>query len=154
MPIILGILFATLLNQGLAGLLGEFIRNAISPDVLRWLHEFSFAAIALWALKPDKLDSAPNLKSVYGVFALTFVTFFFAEIGDKTRLATIALAARYPDLMQVVAVTTLGMMIADIPAVILGERAAPRLPLKLIRIVAAIIFAAMAVIVLLGFSFG
>ena len=154
MPIILGILFATLLNQGLAGLLGEFIRNAINPDVLRWLLGFSFAAIALWALKPDKLDRAPNSKLIYGVFALTFATFFFAEIGDKTRLATIALAARYPDLMQVVAVTSLGMMIADIPAVILGERAAPRLPLKLIRIVAAIIFAAMAVIVLLGFSFG
>jgi putative Ca2+/H+ antiporter (TMEM165/GDT1 family) len=153
-PIILGIFFATVLNHGLAGLVGEFIRTALSPELLRWLLGLSFIAIAFWALIPDKLDSEPTSKSAYGVFALTFVTFFFAEIGDKTQLATVALAARYPDLIQVVAGTTLGMLIADIPAVILGEKAAPKLPLKLIRMVAAAIFAVLGVVVLMGFSFG
>ena len=153
-PIILGIFFATILNHGLAGMLGEYIRSALSPELLRWLLGGSFIAIALWALKPDTLDGEPTTKSVYGVFALTFVTFFFAEIGDKTQLATVALAAKYPDLIQVVMGTTLGMLIADIPAVILGEKAAPKLPLKLIRIAAAIIFAALGVLVLVGVSFG
>ena len=153
-PIILGIFFATVINHGLAGLLGEFIRSTLSPELLRWLLGLSFIGIALWALKPDTLDSEPTSKSAYGVFALTFVTFFFAEMGDKTQLATVALAAKYPDLIQVVAGTTLGMLIADVPAVILGEKAAPKLPLKLIRIIAAVIFAALGVAVLMGLSIG
>lgn len=111
-----------MLNHGLAGILGELIRASLSPELLRWLLGLSFIGIALWALKPDTLDDEPKAQSVYGVFALTFVTFFLAEIGDKTQLATVALAARYPDLIQVVAGTTLGMLIADIPAVILGEK--------------------------------
>ncbi|MEO8101802.1 MAG: TMEM165/GDT1 family protein [Betaproteobacteria bacterium] len=154
LPIILGILFATVLNHGLAGMLGELIRASLSPELLRWLLGLSFIGIALWALKPDTLDSEPTTQSTFGVFALTFVTFFLAEIGDKTQLATVALAARYPDLIQVVAGTTLGMLIADVPAVILGEKAAPKLPLKLIRTVAAIMFAVLGVVVLLGVSFG
>lgn len=153
-PIILGIFFATVLNHTLAGLLGEFIRTAISPEVLRWLLGLSFIGIALWALMPDTLDSEPTSNSVYGIFALTFVTFFLAEIGDKTQLATVALAARYSDLVQVVAGTTLGMLIADIPAVLLGEKAAPKLPLKLIRVVAATIFAVLGLLILSGFSVG
>ena len=153
-PIILGIFFATVLNHTLAGLLGEFIRTAIGPEVLRWLLGLSFIGIALWALKPDTLDSEPTSNSVYGIFALTFVTFFLAEIGDKTQLATVALAARYSDLVQVVAGTTLGMLIADIPAVLLGEKAAPKLPLKLIRVVAATIFAVLGLLILSGFSVG
>ncbi|MBL0124034.1 MAG: TMEM165/GDT1 family protein [Betaproteobacteria bacterium] len=153
-PIILGIFFATVLNHGLAGILGELIRASLSPELLRWLLGLSFIGIALWALKPDTLDDEPKAQSVYGVFALTFVTFFLAEIGDKTQLATVALAARYPDLIQVVAGTTLGMLIADIPAVILGEKAAPKLPLRLIRIIAAGIFATLGVVVLMGVSFG
>jgi putative Ca2+/H+ antiporter (TMEM165/GDT1 family) len=153
-PIILGIFFATVLNHGLAGLLGELIRASLSPELLRWLLGLSFIGIALWALKPDTLDSEPTAQSAYGVFALTFVTFFFAEIGDKTQLATVALAAKYPDLIQVVAGTTLGMLIADVPAVILGEKAAPKLPLKLIRIVAACIFAALGALILMGITFG
>jgi putative Ca2+/H+ antiporter (TMEM165/GDT1 family) len=152
-PIIFGIFFATVLNHGLAGLLGEFVRASVNPELLRWLLGLSFIGIALWALVPDTLDAETTSKSDYGVFALTFVTFFFAEIGDKTQLATVALAAKYPDLIQVVAGTTLGMMIADIPAVILGEKAAPKLPLKLIRIVAAAIFAVLGVVVLMGVSF-
>ena len=153
LPIIGGIFFATVLNHSLAGLLGEIIRVAINPELLRWLLGLSFIGIALWALKPDTLDRETPAKSDYGVFALTFVTFFFAEIGDKTQLATIALAAKYTDLIQVIAGTTLGMMIADVPAVILGEKAAPKLPLKLIRIVAATVFAVLGVVVLMGVSF-
>jgi len=153
-PIILGIFFATVLNHTLAGLLGEFIRTAISPEVLRWLLGLSFIGIAFWALKPDTLDSEPTSNSVYGIFALTFVTFFLAEIGDKTQLATVALAARYSDLVQVVAGTTLGMLIADIPAVLLGKKAAPKLPLKLIRVIAATIFAVLGLLILSGFSVG
>jgi putative Ca2+/H+ antiporter (TMEM165/GDT1 family) len=153
-PIILGIFFATVLNHSLAGILGELIRSSLSPELLRWLLGLSFIGIALWALKPDTLDDEPGAQTVYGVFALTFVTFFLAEIGDKTQLATVALAAKYPDLIQVVAGTTLGMLIADIPAVILGEKAAPKLPLRLIRIVAAGIFATLGVVVLMGVSFG
>lgn len=153
-PIILGIFLATVLNHGLAGMLGELIRASLSPELLRWLLGLSFIGIALWALKPDTLDSEPAAQSAYGVFALTFVTFFLAEIGDKTQLATVALAAKYPDLIQVVAGTTLGMLIADVPAVILGEKAAPKLPLRLIRIIAAAIFAALGVVVLMGVSFG
>ena len=153
-PIILGIFFATVLNHGLAGILGELIRASLSPELLRWLLGLSFIGIALWALKPDTLDSEPEAQSTFGVFALTFVTFFLAEIGDKTQLATVALAAKYPDLIQVVAGTTLGMLIADVPAVILGEKAAPKLPLKLIRMIAAAIFAALGLVVLMGVSFG
>ena len=154
LPIILGILFATILNHGLAGVVGELIRAALSPELLRWLLGLSFIGIALWALKPDTLDDEPRSQSSYGVFALTFITFFFAEMGDKTQLATVALAAKYPDLLQVVAGTTLGMLIADVPAVILGEKAAPKLPLKAIRIVAACIFALLGVLVLFGLSIG
>jgi len=154
LPIILGIFFATILNHGLAGVVGEMIRAALSPELLRWLLGLSFIGIALWALKPDTLDDEPRAQSGYGVFALTFITFFFAEMGDKTQLATVALAAKYPDLLQVVAGTTLGMLIADVPAVILGEKAAPKLPLKAIRIVAACIFALLGVLVLFGLSIG
>lgn len=153
-PIVLGIFLATVLNHGLAGIVGELIRSTLSPVTLRWLLGLSFIGIALWALKPDTLDDEPPARSGYGVFTLTFVAFFLAEIGDKTQLATVALAARYPDLVQVVAGTTLGMLIADVPAVILGEKAAPKIPLKLIRMVAAAIFAALGIIVLCGFSFG
>jgi putative Ca2+/H+ antiporter (TMEM165/GDT1 family) len=154
LPIILGILLATLLNHGLAGLLGGLIRSALSPELLRWLLGLSFIGIALWALKPDTLDDEPKSQTAYGVFALTFVTFFLAEIGDKTQLATVALAAKYSNLPLVVAGTTLGMLIADVPAVILGEKAAPKLPMKAIRMVAAALFALMGLAVLLGFSIG
>ena len=153
-PIILGILFATLLNHGLAGVVGGMIRDALSPETLRWILGLSFIAIALWALKPDTLDDEPSNHTAYGIFALTFVTFFLAEIGDKTQLATVALAAKYTSLPMVVAGTTLGMLIADVPAVFLGEKAAPKLPMKAIRMVAAGLFALMGLAVLLGFSIG
>lgn len=148
LPIIGGIFLATLLNHGLAGIVGEMIRRALDPDVLRWLLGLSFIGIAIWALKPDSVENDAVPQSAYGVFALTFITFFLAEIGDKTQLATVTLAAKYPSLIQVVMGTTVGMLIADVPAVLLGEKVAHKLPLKLIRLVAAAIFATLGIIIL------
>lgn len=155
LPIIAGILVATLFNHALAGLLGGWIRAAVDPQALRWALGISFLAIAAWALVPDKLeekDAAPLGR--YGVFAVTLVAFFLAEIGDKTQLATVGLAARFDSLVAVVAGTTAGMLVADVPAVILGERVATRLPIRAIRSVAAILFAALGLAVLAGVGFG
>jgi putative Ca2+/H+ antiporter (TMEM165/GDT1 family) len=154
-PIIAGILVATLFNHALAGLLGGWIRSAVDPLTLRWSLGISFLAIAAWALVPDKLDekeATPMGK--YGVFAVTLVAFFLAEIGDKTQLATVALAARFDSLVAVVAGTTVGMLIADVPAVLLGERASTKIPMKAIRYVAAGLFAALGVAVLFGLNIG
>ena len=153
-PIILGILVATLFNHGLAGLLGGWIREAISPEVLRWGLGLSFLAIAAWALKPDEIDDKPVAMSSYGAFGVTLVAFFLAEIGDKTQLATVALAARFDSLVAVVAGTTVGMLLADVPAVFLSDRASTKIPFKAIRMIAAALFAAMGVAVLAGFRFG
>jgi putative Ca2+/H+ antiporter (TMEM165/GDT1 family) len=153
-PIILGILFATLLNHSIAGLLGGWIREAIGPEALRWGLGLSFLAIAAWALKPDKIDEEPVTASNYGAFAVTFVAFFLAEIGDKTQLATVALAARFDSLVAVVAGTTAGMLLADVPAVFLADRASTRIPFKAIRYIAAALFAAMGIAALAGFKFG
>jgi putative Ca2+/H+ antiporter (TMEM165/GDT1 family) len=149
-PIILGILFATILNHGLAGVLGLWITQILSPEILRWVLGLSFIAMALWTLVPDKIDDEEasfGLKS--GVFLTTLVTFFLAEMGDKTQVATIAMAAHYPSPILVVIGTTLGMMIADVPAVFLGNSFAKKLPLKLIHSIAAGIFFVMGVLVLL-----
>ena len=152
-PICAGILCATLFNHGLAGLLGGWIRAMMDPLVLRWALGISFLAIAAWAIKPDKLDEKDaNPLSGYGVFAVTLVAFFLAEIGDKTQAATIALAARYDSLVLVVGGTTLGMLIADVPAVWLGGHASLKLPFKAIRYVAAALFALIGVAILAGFS--
>lgn len=153
-PIIFGILVATLLNHSLAGALGEWIRTMSNPDVLRWILGVSFLLIAAWALIPDKIEDDIKPRGGYGVFAITCVTFFLAEMGDKTQLATIALAIKYSDLVQVVAGTTLGMLIADVPAVILGKVASPQFPFKLVRIVSAAIFALLGIAVLFGFKMG
>lgn len=149
----LGILLATLLNHGLAGLLGGWIRAWISPEVLRWGLGTSFLAIALWALKPDTLDEDSKDPGRYGAFVVTFVAFFIAEIGDKTQLATVALAARFDSLLAVVAGTTTGMLLADVPAVLLADRASGKIPFKAIRYIAAALFAAMGVAALAGFKF-
>lgn len=153
MPIILGILCATLLNHGLAGLLGGWIRAEIAPDVLRWGLGISFLAIALWALKPDTIEENAKEVGRFGAFAVTFVAFFLAEIGDKTQLATVALAARFDSLVMVVAGTTAGMLLADVPAVLLADRASGRIPFKAIRYIAAALFAAMGVAAFAGFKF-
>ena len=149
-PIILGILFATILNHGLAGLLGLWITQILSPEILRWVLGLSFIAMALWTLVPDKIeDEEASFGVKSGVFITTLVTFFLAEMGDKTQVATIAMAAHYPSPIMVVIGTTLGMMIADVPAVFLGNSFAKKLPLKLIHAIAAGIFFVMGVLVLL-----
>jgi putative Ca2+/H+ antiporter (TMEM165/GDT1 family) len=153
LPIILGILCATLANHGLAGLLGGWIREVVSPDYLRWGLGISFLAVGLWALKPDEMEDDPQPVGHYGVFAITLVTFFLAEIGDKTQLATVMLAAKFPSLLSVVAGTTLGMMIADVPAVFLGKLSADKIPFKAIRFVAAAIFGIIGVVTLAGVDF-
>src|SRR5882672_8805143 len=139
-PIILGILAATLVNHSLAALLGSLAGDFLSEDVLRGVLVVSFLAMAVWALLPDRLDTAPKMFNRFGAFGATAVSFFLIEMGDKTQLATMALAARYDSIVTVALGTTLGMMIADVPAVYLGEIAANRLPLKLMRTIAAIIF--------------
>ena len=149
-PIILGILAATLANHALAAALGTWITSLLGPEALRWLLGLSFIAMAIWILIPDKLEGTHPTLSRYGVFATTLVTFFIAEIGDKTQIATIALAAQYQALTAVVIGTTLGMMIANVPAVLLGDRIAARLPLKPIRIITAILFLLLGIATLFG----
>ena len=149
-PIIAGILIATLANHALAGALGAWIRSLLGPEVLRWIVGGSLLAIAAWTLKPDKLEEKVRESSRYGVFALTCAVFFLAEMGDKTQIATIALAAKYDALMLVVIGTTLGMMIANVPVVFLGSAASHRIPFRAVRIVAALLFAVLGVAALLG----
>lgn len=149
-PIIVGILVATLLNHALAGLVGDMVARWFGPDVMRWVIGLSFLAMAGWMLVPDEIDDAEAGASRFGVFGTTVVAFFLAEMGDKTQIATVALAARYSELVQVVAGTTLGMMIANVPAVLLGDRAATALPMKLVHAVSAAIFAVLGVLTLLN----
>jgi putative Ca2+/H+ antiporter (TMEM165/GDT1 family) len=148
-PIILGILVATLLNHGAAGWAGSLIAEFLTPQQLRWAVGLSFIAMGAWTLVPDKLDDAPVPARRLGVFAATAIAFFIVEIGDKTQIATVALAARYADLLSVVLGTTLGMMLANVPVVLLGNFAAGRLPLKAIRIGAALLFVALGLVALL-----
>jgi putative Ca2+/H+ antiporter (TMEM165/GDT1 family) len=143
-PIILGIFVATLCNHGLAALFGWYAGDLFSGDALRWILVISFAAMAIWALRSDRLDKPPAMFDRFGAFAATLIAFFIIEMGDKTQIATIALAARYQDVAVVTIGTTLGMMIANIPAVYLGEIAARELPLGWMRGIAAAIFLLMA----------
>lgn len=149
LPIILGILVATLANHALAGALGAWLNATIGPVAMRWILGLSFIAMAIWILVPDRLDEKASAPPRFGVFGTTLVAFFLLEMGDKTQIATIALAAKYPSLLAVVAGTTLGMMLANVPAVLLGEAAASRLPLKLVHGIAAAIFLVLGVAVLL-----
>ena len=151
--IIAGILAATLVNHALAGVVGVWIAHHLSPEILRWVVGASFVAIAAWALVPDKLDEADaKPRGATGVFLITLMAFFIAEIGDKTQLATVALAARYADLFAVVAGTTFGMLLADVPAVLVADRFANRIPLKAARITAAVIFVAVGVATMAGWT--
>lgn len=151
-PIVLGILVATLFNHALAGAVGSWITTVIGPDVLRWVLGLSFLAMAAWVLVPDKLDESDDDARLakFGVFGATVVLFFLAEMGDKTQLATVALAARFNEMVPVVAGTTLGMLIADVPAVIFGAKAANKLPLRWVRGAAAVIFATLGIFALVG----
>lgn len=146
-PIILGILVATLANHFLAGSVGVWLARLVSPEVLRWIVALSFFAFALWALKPDRLDSERVLRGT-GVFAATLVSFFLVEMGDKTQLATIALAAHYDALVAVVLGTTLGMMIANVPAVWIGEALTRRVSMTAMRWIAAALFVLLGLLAL------
>jgi Ca2+/H+ antiporter, TMEM165/GDT1 family len=149
-PIILGILLATLVNHGLAGALGAWITSVISPDTMRWVLGLSFIAMAVWTLIPDKIEEEETqIAKRLGVFGATLVTFFLAEMGDKTQIATVALAAHYGAPLLVVIGTTLGMLIADVPAVFVGSKFAEKIPMKLVHSIAAAIFAIMGVLTLL-----
>ena len=148
-PIILGILCATIINHGLAGALGAWITAMMDPEILRWILGISFLAMAIWTMIPDKMDDAHTTQgNTYGVFGATLITFFLAEMGDKTQIATVALAANYGNPVLVVAGTTLGMLLADVPAVFLGDRFASKIPMKLVHTIAAIIFAILGIFTL------
>jgi len=147
-PIILGILVATLANHGMAGALGAWIAAWLGPIGLRWVLGISFVAMAIWTLVPDKYEEQNAAPPRFGVFITTTVAFFLVEMGDKTQIATVALAAKYPSLLAVVLGTTLGMMLANVPAVWLGDVAAHKLPLTLVRRVAAALFLLLGVVVL------
>jgi putative Ca2+/H+ antiporter (TMEM165/GDT1 family) len=147
-PIVLGILVATLVNHALAGLVGEGIARALGPVLLRWIVGVSFLAMAVWMMVPDRLDDALAGRQRFGVFGTTVLAFFVAEMGDKTQIATVALAARYADLIAVVAGTTLGMMLANVPAVLLGDVVARKVSMQLVHAVAAAIFAVLGVLTL------
>ncbi len=149
-PIVLGILVATLVNHALAGAVGDWIARALGPDLLRWVIGGSFIAMAAWMLIPDKIDEAEGGHQRFGVFGTTVLAFFLAEMGDKTQIATVALAARYTDLVAVVAGTTLGMMIANVPAVLLGDVVAKKVSMTLVHGIAALIFAVLGVLTLLN----
>jgi putative Ca2+/H+ antiporter (TMEM165/GDT1 family) len=150
-PIVLGILTATLINHGLAGALGAWITSVVSPHIMRWALGLSFLAMAAWTLIPDKIeDEETQVAQRLGIFSATFVTFFLAEMGDKTQLATVALAAHYAAPIMVIAGTTLGMLIADVPAVFIGNNFAAKIPMRLVHGIAAAIFAAMGVFTLIG----
>lgn len=148
-PIILGILCATLINHGLAGALGAWITSLLSPEVMRWILGLSFIGMAIWTLIPDEIEEEETqVAKRMGVFGATLVTFFLAEMGDKTQLATVALAAHYATPALVIAGTTLGMLLADVPAVFVGNKFAEKIPMKLVHRIAAGIFASMGLLTL------
>ena len=150
-PIVWGIFVATVLNHAMAGALGAWITTVISPQNLRWILGASFIAMAVWMLIPDKLDDGADKQPVrFGVFGTTVVLFFLAEMGDKTQVATVMLAARFDAYVAVVAGTTLGMMLANVPVVWLGERMTRLVPLRVVHIASAIVFLGLGLFALLG----
>jgi len=150
-PIVWGILAATLLNHALAGAVGAWVTTLLGPDVLRWVLGVSFIAMAAWMLVPDKLDDGDTATTTrFGVFGTTLVAFFLAEMGDKTQIATVMLAAQYNAFYAVVAGTTLGMMLANAPVVWLGERMTRKIPIKAIHIASAVVFAVLGVLALVS----
>jgi putative Ca2+/H+ antiporter (TMEM165/GDT1 family) len=155
LPIIAGVLCATLVNHALAGALGAWITREVSPGVLRWVLGLSFIGMAVWTMIPDKMEEEEaRVVGKLGVFGATLITFFLAEMGDKTQLATVAMAAHYGTPVPVVIGTTLGMLLADVPAVLVGDKLASKLPMKLVHSIAAAIFLALGVAALLGAGAG
>ena len=149
-PIVLAIFIATIINHAFAAAIGSWITGMLGPDLLRWVLGISFLVMAAWTLIPDKLDEDDAKLAKYGVFLTTLLAFFMAEMGDKTQVATVALAARYDSMLAVVLGTTFGMMLANVPAVYLGDRIAGRIPLRLVHGIAALVFAVLGVATLLG----
>ncbi len=149
-PIILGILVATLVNHGFAGAIGAWLTSLVDPQTMAYILGVSFIAMALWTLIPDKFDENDAKLAHFGVFCTTLIAFFLAEMGDKTQVATVALAAKYQSLALVVAGTTFGMMLANVPAVLFGNKAAQKIPVKWVHGIAAAIFAILGVVTLIG----
>ncbi len=147
-PIILGIFVATLANHAVAGVAGSWIAAALGPDLLRWVIGLSFLGMAAWMLVPDKMGDGDDKVQRFGVFGTTVIAFFLSEMGDKTQIATVALAARYSNLYAVVAGTTLGMMLANVPAVLLGDKVARTVPMQLVHGIAAAIIGVLGLLTL------
>ncbi len=152
-PIILGILVATLVNHAMAGAVGAWVSTLVGPVAMRWILGLSFIAMAVWIMIPDRIEEEKESTPRFGVFGTTLLAFFLLEMGDKTQIATVALAAKYSSLASVVLGTTLGMMLANVPAVLLGDVAARKLPMRLVHGIAAAIFLVLGVLVLLGVGF-
>lgn len=152
-PVVWGILVATLANHALAGAAGAWVTTLLGPTALRWLLGISFALMAAWMLVPDKIDDAnAPTRPRFGVFATTLLVFFLAEMGDKTQVATVMLAAQYNALIAVVAGTTLGMMVANVPVVWWGERAMRNVPIRLVHRLSAAVFSVLAIATLAGWG--
>jgi putative Ca2+/H+ antiporter (TMEM165/GDT1 family) len=150
LPIIAAIFCATIVNHGLAGAVGAWITSTLTPETLRWVVGLSFIGMAIWTMIPDKIEEEETqIANHLGVFGATLVTFFLAEMGDKTQIATVAMAAHFPSPVMVVIGTTLGMLIADVPAVFVGDRFSNKIPMKIVHSIAAAMFAAMGVLALL-----
>jgi len=148
-PIVLGIFVATLANHALAGAVGAWVTTVLGPQALRWVLGLSFIAMAVWMLIPDKLEDGGESKGLrLGVFGTTVVAFFLAEMGDKTQIATVMLAAQYHAYLWVVAGTTLGMMIANAPVVWLGDRLVKKVPIRVVHLVSALIFLVLGLLAL------
>ena len=155
LPIIAGIFCATVVNHGLAGALGVWITATVSPEILRWVLGLSFIGMAVWTLIPDKIEEEETqVAHRFGVFGATLITFFLAEMGDKTQIATVAMAAHYANPLLVVIGTTLGMLLADVPAVFAGDKLAAKIPMRLVHSIAAAMFALLGIATLAGAGAG
>ena len=150
LPIVAGIFVATLLNHAFAAAVGALVSELLGASVMRWVLGLSFLGMAVWTMIPDEVDETEASLAKFGVFATTVLSFFIAEMGDKTQVATVALSARYQDIVAIVAGTTFGMMLANVPAVYFGERIANKIPLTLVHGIAALIFAGLGIATLLG----
>ncbi|MCX7183385.1 MAG: TMEM165/GDT1 family protein [Nitrosospira sp.] len=153
-PIIVGILCATLVNHSFAAALGMWISSVVSLEVLGWMLGVSFIGMAIWIMIPDKIEEEKiPIKNYLGVFGITFIAFFLAEMGDKTQIATIAMSAHYATPLLVIIGTTIGMLLADVPAVFVGNKFASKIPMKLMHAIAAVIFLILGVTILIGVGY-
>jgi putative Ca2+/H+ antiporter (TMEM165/GDT1 family) len=154
LPIVLGIFAATVANHAFAAAVGALVSKLLGPEVMRWVLGLSFIAMAAWIMVPDEIDEDEAPLARFGVFVTTVIAFFLAEMGDKTQIATVALAARYSSVVAVVCGTTFGMLLANVPAVYFGDRIAHKVPIKLVHGLAALIFAVLGLATLLGAGAG